>query len=368
MKNKRILIFLGHPAQFHFFKHAIRIWENHGHKVLVLIRTKDILEPLLLKEGLNYVNIEKKRLKKKTKWDLFVLASHHFIRILFFLIKFRPNLIIGLHVILAQLSFFSPIKFIAVLEDDYHIVKRLSDIVMPLSDTILAPTVCDYSKWEYKKISFEGYMKLAYLHPNWFVPNFDIIKPIIKNKKYIIIRLVSLTAYHDEGIKGISTSVLENIIKKLTEREYEIFISSENIILEKYRSMQLQAPIELIHHIMAYASMVICDSQSMSVEASMLGVPNIRFSDFAGKISVLEELEHTYGLTYGIKTNNPQALYNKIDELLMMPNLKDEFQTRRRRMLADKIDVTAFFAWFIENYPESKKIMKENPDYQYRFK
>ena len=33
-------------------------------------------------------------------------------------------------------------------------------------------------------------------------------------------------------------------------------------------------------------------------------------------------------------------------------------------MLADKIDVTAFLAWFVENYPGSAKIMKENPDYQ----
>jgi hypothetical protein len=31
-------------------------------------------------------------------------------------------------------------------------------------------------------------------------------------------------------------------------------------------------------------------------------------------------------------------------------------------MLSDKIDVTAFMVWFVENYPESVKIMKENPD------
>jgi hypothetical protein len=37
-------------------------------------------------------------------------------------------------------------------------------------------------------------------------------------------------------------------------------------------------------------------------------------------------------------------------------------------MIKDKIDVTAFMVWFIENYPESKRIMKENPDYQYKFK
>jgi len=33
---------------------------------------------------------------------------------------------------------------------------------------------------------------------------------------------------------------------------------------------------------------------------------------------------------------------------------------KRKRMLSDKIDVTAFMIWFIEKYPESVDIMKEN--------
>jgi len=37
-------------------------------------------------------------------------------------------------------------------------------------------------------------------------------------------------------------------------------------------------------------------------------------------------------------------------------------------MLNDKIDVTGFMVWFVENYPESKRIMLANPDYQFRFK
>ena len=106
----------------------------------------------------------------------------------------------------------------------------------------------------------------------------------------------------------------------------------------------------------------------MLFRSAMLGVPSIRFNDFAGKISVLEELEHKYGLTYGIKTDQPERLFEKIDELLAMPNFREEFQHRRQKMLADKIDVTAFLVWFIENYPQSAKIMKENPDYQFRFR
>ncbi len=46
----------------------------------------------------------------------------------------------------------------------------------------------------------------------------------------------------------------------------------------------------------------------------------------------------------------------------------EQFQLRRQKMLLEKIDVTAFLVWFVENYPESAKIMKENPDYQWRFR
>jgi len=104
------------------------------------------------------------------------------------------------------------------------------------------------------------------------------------------------------------------------------------------------------------------------MEAAMLGVPSLRFNDFAGRISVLEELEHKYGLTYGIPTDNPTKLINKLKEFLSNSNLKDDFVSRRKKMLADKINVTAFLTWFIENFPESKRIMKENPDYQNKFK
>ena len=40
----------------------------------------------------------------------------------------------------------------------------------------------------------------------------------------------------------------------------------------------------------------------------------------------------------------------------------------KEKMLSGKIDVTAFMVWFIENYPNSVKVMKENSDYQIRFK
>ena len=126
-------------------------------------------------------------------------------------------------------------------------------------------------------------------------------------------------------------------------------------------------PTELLEF-MDGLTLYIGDSQTMAAEAAVLGVPSIRYNDFVGKLGYLEELEDKYGLTYGVKTSNQEMLLKKIDELLSIPNLKEEWQLRRKKMLDDKIDVTEFVVWFIENYPKSFYIMKENPDYQYNFK
>jgi len=119
---------------------------------------------------------------------------------------------------------------------------------------------------------------------------------------------------------------------------------------------------------MAYAKLYIGDSQSMAVEAAVLGTPSIRFSDFSGRIGVLEELEKKYGLTYGINPDQPQALLKTVNMLLEMAHLNETFQTRRKKMLQDKIDVTAFFQWFIEHYPESYNVVRTDTNYQDRFK
>ena len=148
---------------------------------------------------------------------------------------------------------------------------------------------------------------------------------------------------------------------------YKVYISSEGDLDERFRTYQLKIKHSDIHHLMAFSSLLISDSQSMSVESAMLGTPNLRFSDFSGRISVLEELEHKYGLTKGIKTTEPQQLIENTRVLLSKDSI-EEFKEHRRKMLEDKIDVTSFLTWYIEDYPESRKIMKKNPNYQHNFR
>ena len=97
----------------------------------------------------------------------------------------------------------------------------------------------------------------------------------------------------------------------------------------------------------------------------MLGTPSVRFSGFAGRISVLEELEHTYGLTFGVPTGAPERLSETVAGLLATPGLRDLFAARRDRMLHETIRVGRFVAWYLENFPLSRTVMKEYPAFQH---
>jgi hypothetical protein len=209
-------------------------------------------------------------------------------------------------------------------------------------------------------------MKLSYLHPSVFQPDRSQILPG-PTESYFLIRLSGLEAHHDFGVKGVGEALLDRIIELLKDKG-KIYITSEKLLPERYQKYQLKIAPSAIHHFLYFAKMLICDSQSMSVEASVLGTPNIRVSSFKGKISVLEELEEKYGLTYGFLPGENEAIISKISELLKQDLLNEtQFHSSPLKMLSEKIDVASFMVWFIENYPESVNIMKDTPEYQNRF-
>jgi predicted glycosyltransferase len=277
----------------------------------------------------------------------------------------KYDLLIGTDPSLAHIGFIRRIPVITVLEDDFKVVPFLARTTFPFTTTILTPEVCNIGRYTRKKAGYKGYMKLGYLHPSVFQADHNKIG---FDESFVIIRLTKHSAHHDFGITGLNISLVRKIITEVLKTGRKILISSEakieDTILKDY---SLNVNPSDIHHFLSFADLLISDSQSMSVEAAMLGTPSIRISDFVGRISVLEELEHKYNLTFGIKPDENDKVLTKLTELLNFPDRKNVFQIRRNNMLDDKINVTDFMVWFLESYPQSIKIIKENPDYQNRF-
>lgn len=349
----KILLYFGHPAQYLFLRETIRrLLKTENYQLVVLIKTKDVLENLLKSDGIPYQNILLHE-RGKSKFAIILSLFRRLFSISKILLKEKPDLLIGTDATIAQLGFLFRIQRITITEDDYDVIKTLGNLTYPYTQTILCPNVCDVGKWKYKKVGYDGYMKLGYLHPNVFTPNPQKINKYNLKKPFVLIRLARLTAHHDFGISGISHQLLQELIFQISNKGFEIYISSEASLNSQFLDFQLNIQPEDMHHVLSMASLLICDSQSMSVEAAMLGVPSIRYSSFAGKISVLEELEHSYNLTYGVLPGDQDKLIQILDELLSSKNLKEIFQDRRQIMLSEKIDVTDFVEWFIKNYPNS---------------
>ncbi|GAB3993250.1 DUF354 domain-containing protein [Spirosoma daeguense] len=354
----KFLFYFAHPAQYLALRETIvRLSSREKHTITILIKTKDVLEELIKTDGLSYTNILPKE-RGATRLAMLLSLFKRMRIILPIILKQKPDLLIGTDAALAQLGKLLNIHRITILEDDYAVIKNLADLTFPFTQTILCPDVCNVGSWQSKKVGYKGYMKLGYLHPNVFTADNTIPIKYGIPKDYVLIRLSRLAAHHDIGVRGLDENLLDQIIQTAKKRNYSIRISAEGQVAPKYNPYLLQIGPSDIHHVLANAKLLISDSQSMSVEASMLGIPSIRYSSLVNRISVLTELETKYNLTIGIQIGETEMLLSKINELLSSTDLYERFQNKRRKMLADKIDVTSFWVDFFENYPKSKQLLK----------
>ena len=362
---KKVLFYFGHPAQYLFARETVReIRQDNA--VIILLKTKDVLENLVKADGFDYINILPEKRGKSRLSILYSLIKR--IAVIFpIVLRYRPDVMISTDASFAIVGFMLRRHVITITEDDYEVIKSLGNLTYPFTSAILCPFPCTVGKWSHKKVGYYGYMKLAYLHPKVFSLDTGVLEKYGYTDKYALIRIAALTAHHDFGIKGIDDELLGKIVRKLEEKNIRVLVSSEGDLPKEFDGLRLKIMPQDMHHILAGSSLLISDSQSMSVEAAMLGVPSIRYSSFVGRISVLEELETEYHLTFGVQAGNPDVLLSRLNMLLGIEDIKTEFLERRKLMFRDKINVSDFLTWFILNYPKSKDIVQSDPDFQLKF-
>lgn len=360
-----ILVEISHPAHVYKLLVTIKTLREKGHKIIVV--TKDIasIKFLLAKFEIPFVVIGVKRDSLLAKA---ILQFWYNFRCFIILKKEKIDLMIG-SLTAAYLTRLTKVPSLLMDDDDDEVEPLVVKYIHPYISQILSPIALVGKRKRKDTIYYAGYHELAYLHPNRFTPDPSVLSEIglKEGEPYFVMRFNVFKAHHDIGILGLSNENKRRIIA-LLETKGKVFITTERNIDEEFKKYQLKLSPEKVHSLLYYATMFVGDSQTMTSEAAVLGTPSIRSNSFVGRIEYLEEEEHKYELTYGFLPTEGDAMFNKINELLSLPNLKEIWQERRRKMLADKIDVSAFYIWFVENYPESVKTMKENPEYQNIFK
>lgn len=365
-KEMRILIDINHPAHVHLFRNFFFEMKKKGNELFVTVKDIPSAKDLLDKYNITYFNIGTKSdsLKKKI-WNQiqYNISLFRFVR------KHKINIGLGTSVTLAQVSRVTRMKSFVFDDDDSVVQPLFVKFAHPFADYIITPSCLKFEEYGKKHIVYPGYHELAYLHPERFRPEPNVLKKIgLKEKDiFFIMRFNSFKAHHDMREMGLTLLQKQKLIKML-DRYGRVLVTTERESPEIMKKYMFNASSETMHSFIFYAKMLIGDSQTMISEAAVLGTPAIRCNSFVDRISYLKEEEHKYGLTYGFKPNQFNLMMKKIEELLEMPNLKADWQLRRQKMLAEKIDVTAFMVWLIENYPGSIEILKKDPDYPNIFK
>lgn len=359
----KILIDTGHPAHVHIFRNLAKEMEKDGHTVLFTCREKECTVDLLKNFGIEFVSFGKPY--KSSAAKIWGLLKFDF-RMLRILLRFRPDFTLGhSSMYAAQMSWLLGIKHIS-LEDTGNLEQIR--LYKPFTKVILVPESFHLYLGK-KQIRYDGNHELAYLHPNRFTPDPAILHELHleKDQPFTILRFIAWNASHDKGHTGISLANKRKAVKEFSKFG-KVYISSEDNLPDDLEPCRLNIPPAKLHDLIAFASLLYGESATMASEACILGIPAI-YLDSTGRCYTREE-EEKYGLVFNftesLEDQNKSII--KGVELLSTAGIKEQWQQRRLKLINDKIDVTAFLVWFVENWPESRKIMKETPKYQERFK
>jgi len=345
----KILIDINHPAHVHYYRNFIKIMEGKGHKFLIISRNKEIEHYLLRTYNIPF--IDKGKGKKSLIGKLFNYFTNVGI-ILKHALKFNPDLLIGspYSALVSKMIFKPHISF-----GDTDHAKLTLKLTNPFNNYMLTPScfIGDLGKCH---IRFDGYLELCYLHPNYFIQDETILDKmgIKADEKFVIMRFVSWNAQHDIGHTGLSNEMKERLVIELSKKA-KVFITSECSLTDDLKKFQINIEPERIHNALYYSSLYIGEGATMASESAMLGTPAIYINSLTA--GTLKEQEK-YGLLFEYR--NSEGLLDKALQLLDDPDLKSKFRAKQQKMLSEKIDVTAFMVWFVENYPNSAKQMKTN--------
>lgn len=353
----KILIDIGHPAHVHYFRNLTKLMVDKGHEILFTCRDKEVTISLLEYYNFNYICLGK---PYKSKLGKLVGLFYFTLRIFIISLKYKPDFFLNASIYSAIVSWLKRKPHIS-LEDTFN-MEQVS-LYLPFTSVVLTG---DYNHilLGKKEIKYNGYQELLYLHPNYFQADKNVKEElgIYGTQKYFIVRFVSWNASHDFGHKGLNENQKHQIIQHL-KKYGKVFISSETNLQKDLEQFNFPLAPHKLHDALCFADLYIGEGATMASECAMLGTPAIYLNTLeAGSINDQENK----GLLYHFRSFD--GVLGKIDEILSDPDFKNETIRKKNTMLTNKIDVTAFLVWFVENYPQSFKIMKENPEYQYNFK
>lgn len=338
----RILIDLLHPAHVHFFRHFYSEMENRGHDLAITARAKECSIDLLHRYGLPFQQISEQRSGALGLARELILRTYRLTRIMR---DFRPDVMTGImgpSISLAGKLYGVP----AVVFYDTEFARQTNWFAYPLAHSVCTPD-CYQDRVRGTHRTYPGYHELAYLHPNRFEPDPGKLEAfgVRQEEPYCILRFVSWQASHDRRERGLSIEEKLHLVD-LLEKRGRVLISSEKTLPQELEGRRIRGPVEDIHHLMAFAQMVVGESATMSSEAAVLGVPAV-FIATTGR-GYTDDQERRYGLVRYFTEDSFSEACEAIEDSFRDGSPRVFGARARERLLREKIDVTRWMVDYFE--------------------
>ena len=352
---RRLLIDAGHPADLHLFRNmAVALMEG-GWEVLFAARDKDLLLDLLRAYNLPFEVITANRGGVLNKIGRLPGALHNLHRIIK---HFQPGMAAGaasLHG--SWICAAARIPYIGFIDTE---PRRLVDtLTLPLVNVKITADSY-YRKLGSRQFRYPGSHELAYLHPARFRPQASVRKQLglQPDETYAIIRFVTARASHDLGMPRLSEAERHDLVSHIC-RYKRVFVTAEGGFPAEFQHLAFPLPPKYMHDALAFADLYAGEGITMAAEAAVLGTPALLLN--SQRMGYCLEAEKK-GMLFRFSRFN-EAARHQLDNLLTLRQTKSAFSSAHAALLNGKIDVTAFMIWFVERWPESAALLRENPDF-----
>lgn len=335
-----IIIDINHPAHVHMFKNLYFELIKNGHNVSVVAVEKEISILLLDKYNIPFIKLGK---NPKSTYGKILLLIFSIFKLFFISIKFKPEIFLSVAGIRSSVVAFLLGKKSFVFDDTEHSTKEIA-LYKPFATKIFTPD-CFLDDLGPKQMRYAGYHELAYLHPNRFTPNPEVLKEIglTENDKFFVVRFVSWEASHDIGQKGLSIEDKRKLID-LLKPHGKIIISAERELPSEFEEYRMSICPTKMHDLLYYATMYLGEGGTMASEAACLGTYSIYTNSLPSMGYIKEEIEKYNLIFKSIDINEIIAHLNSIS----FDNVKSESKEKAKKIIEDKIDPTQFLINLIE--------------------
>lgn len=331
-----------HPADANQYK--IPIYElSKEHQVFVYVRDRDgIISRILNDFGINHSVLVNQEPPNRS---LILSQLKYEIRLLKKARSLSPDIIVSTGgTAAAHVSSVIGCESIVFTDTEHATLQNM--ITFPFADTIHTPN-CYKEDIGEKQVRYNGYHELSYLHPNNFKPDPNIFSQINidRDDKLVFLRIIDWDALHDIGDSGFQD--IYDVISRLENKGATVIISSESELSSDLRKdYQYDIPTDKLHDLMYYCNLFIGESATMATECAVLGTPAIFVS--TSKRGYTDELENDYGLVFNYHSEDRQSLAIKKAESLLESYDPKKWNSKRKKLLNEKLDVSRYIIEVIE--------------------